>query len=112
MESQGTSGHHMSTVRGDEGLNEDEDDSDSSRSPPTLLNLTPVDYPGISELYTSIIEHQQPEAIESDILDQTEEDVAMEEENIYSLPKNVSQRISITDDLTSAPKKDNNEEER
>ena len=96
----------------DEGLNEDEDDSDSTRSPRTLLNLTPVDYPGISELYTSIIEHQQPEAIESDILDQTEEDVPMEEENIYSLPKNVSQRISITDDLTSAPKKDNNEEER
>ena len=95
----------------DEGLNEDEDDSDSSRSPKTILNLTPVD-PGISELYTSIIEHQQPEAIESDILDQTEEDVAMEEENIYSLPKSVSQRLSITDDLTSAQQKDNNEEER
>ena len=64
----------MSTERGDEGLNEDEDDSDSSRTPPTLLDLTPVD-PVISELYTSIIEHQQPEAIESDIPDQTEEDV-------------------------------------
>ena len=95
-----------------QGLNEDEDDSDSSRSPPTLLNLTPVDYPGISELYTSIIEHQQPEAIESDILDQTEEDVPIEEDNIFSLPKNVIQRISITDDLISAPKKDNNDEER
>ena len=41
-----------------------------------------------------------------------EEDVPIEEDNIYSLPKNVSQRMSITDDLTSAPKKDNNDEER
>ena len=90
----------------DEGLNEDEDDSDSSRSPKTILNLTPVD-PGISELYRSLVEHHQPEAIESDIQDQTQEDVEMEE-NIYSLPKSVSQRLSITDDLT----KDNNEEER
>ena len=90
----------------DEGLNEDEDDSDSSRSPKTILNLTPVD-PGISELFRSLVEHHQPEAIESDIQDQTEEDVAMEK-NIYSLPKSVSQRLSITDDLT----KDNNEEER
>ena len=94
----------------DEGLNEDEDDSDSSRSPKTILNLTPVD-PGISELFRSLVEHHQPEAIESDIQDQTEEDVAMEE-NIYSLPKSVSQRLSITDDLTSAQQKDNNEEER
>ena len=101
----------MSTERGDEGLNEDEDDSDSSRSPPTFLDLTPVD-PVISELYTNIIEHQQPEAIESDIPDQTEEDVAIEEDNIFSLPKDVIQRFSITDDLTSAPKKDNNDEER
>ena len=90
----------------DDGVNEDEDDSDSSRSSKTILNLTPVD-PGISELYRSLVEHHQPEAIESDIQDQTEEDVAMEE-NIYSLPKSVSQRLSITDDLT----KDNNEEER
>ena len=94
----------------DEGLNEDEDDSDSSRSPKTILNLTPVD-PGISELYRSLVEHHQPEAIESDIQDQTQEDVEMEE-NIYSLPKSVSQRLSITDDLTSAQQKDNNEEER
>ena len=94
----------------DDGVNEDEDDSDSSRSSKTILNLTPVD-PGISEVYRSIIEHHQPEAIESDIQDQTEEDVAMEE-NIYSLPKSVSQRLSITDDLTSAQQKDNNEEER
>ena len=94
----------------DEGLNEDEDDSDSSRSPKTILNLTPVD-PGISELFRSLVEHHQPEAIESDIQDQTQEDVEMEE-NIYSLPKSVSQRLSITDDLTSAQQKDNNEEER
>ena len=91
----------------DEGLNEDEDDSDSSRSPKTILNLTPVD-PGISELFRSLVEHHQPEAIESDIQDQTQEDVEMEENIIYSLPKSVSQRVSITDDLT----KDNNEEER
>ena len=91
----------------DEGLNEDEDDSDSSRSPKTILNLTPVD-PGISEVYRSFIEHHQPEAIESDIQDEMQEDVEMEENIIYSLPKSVSQRVSITDDLT----KDNNEEER
>ena len=94
----------------DDGVNEDEDDSDSSRSPKTILNLTPVD-PGISEVFRSFIEHHQPEAIESDIQDQKEEDVAMEE-NIYSLPKSASQRLSITDDLTSAQQKDNNEEER
>ena len=91
----------------DEGLNEDEDDSDSSRSPKTILNLTPVD-PGISELFRSLVEHHQPEAIESDIQDEMQEDVEMEENIIYSLPKSVSQRVSITDDLT----KDNNEEER
>ena len=91
----------------DDGVNEDEDDSDSSRSPKTILNLTPVD-PGISELFRSLVEHHQPEAIESDIQDQTQEDVEMEENIIYSLPKSVSQRVSITDDLT----KDNNEEER
>ena len=90
----------------DDGVNEDEDDSDSSRSSKTILNLTPVD-PGISEVFRSFIEQHQPEAIESDIQDQKEEDVAMED-NIYSLPKSVSQRVSITDDLT----KDNNEEER
>ena len=91
----------------DEGLNEDEDDSDSSRSPKTILNLTPVD-PGISELFRSLVEHHQPEAIESDIQDEMQEDVEMEENIIYSLPKSVSQRVSITDDLT----KDNNEQER
>ena len=91
----------------DEGLNEDEDDSDSSRSPKTILNLTPVD-PGISELFRSLVEHHQPEAIESDIQDETQEDVEIEENIMYSLPKSVSQRLSITEDLT----KDNNEEER
>ena len=91
----------------DDGVNEDEDDSDSSRSPKTILNLTPVD-PGISEVFRSFIEQHQPEAIESDIQDETQEDVEIEENIIYSLPKSVSQRVSITDDLT----KDNNEEER
>ena len=91
----------------DDGVNEDEDDSDSSRSSKTILNLTPVD-PGISEVYRSFIEPHQLEAIESDIQDETQEDVEIEENIMYSLPKSVSQRVSITDDLT----KDNNEEER
>ena len=91
----------------DDGVNEDEDDSDSSRSPKTILNLTPVD-PGISEVYRSFIEPHQLEAIESDIQDETQEDVEIEENIMYSLPKSVSQRVSITEDLT----KDNNEEVR
>ena len=91
----------------DEGLNEDEDDSDSSRSPKTILNLTPVD-PGISEVFRSFIEQHQLEAIESDIQDEMQEDVEIDENIMYSLPKSVSQRLSITEDLT----KDNNEEER
>ena len=91
----------------DEGLNEDEDDSDSSRSPKTILNLTPVD-PGISEVYRSFIEQHQLEAIESDIQDEMQEDVEIDENIMFNLPKSVSQRLSITEDLT----KDNNEEER
>ena len=91
----------------DDGVNEDEDDSDSSRSSKTILNLIPVD-PGISEVYRSFIEQHQLEAIESDIQDETQEDVEIDENIMYSLPKSVSQRLSITEDLT----KDNNEEER
>ena len=65
-----------------------------------------------SELFRSLVGHHQPEAIESDIQDETQEDVEIEENIIYSLPKSVSQRLSITDDLTSDQQKDNNEEER
>ena len=91
----------------DDGVNEDEDDSDSSRSPKTILNLTPVD-PGISEVFRSFIEQHQLEAIESDIQDEMQEDVEIDENIMFNLPKSVSQRLSITEDLT----KDNNEEVR
>ena len=91
----------------DDGVNEDQDDSDSSRSSKTILNLTPVD-PGISEVYRSFIEPHQLEAIESDIQDEMQEDVEIDENIMFNLPKSVSQRLSITEDLT----KDNNEEER
>ena len=113
----------LDPVRDDEGLNED--DSSGDRTPPILMDLTPID-PLVSSLYEQIqednneyedIEQQQPEeynqseAIESDILDQTEE-VPNEEDNIFRVPSDVGARISITDDLSSTPKKDNNDEER
>ena len=36
----------------------------------------------------------------------------IEEEDIYGLPQNVGQTMSITDDLTSAPKEARKDEER
>ena len=123
----------LDPVRDNEGLNEDGSDKNGSlgnesrgdRTPPIYMDLTPLD-PVYSSFYEQLqednneyedIEQQQPEeynqseAIESDILDQTEE-VPNEADNIFSIPSDVGARISITDDLTSTPKKDNNDEER
>ena len=123
----------MSTLTDEEGLNEDDSDQNGSHgnesrgdnSPKIFTDLTPLD-PTYSSLYEQVqeedneyedIEQPQPEqynqseAIEGNIQHLTEE-LSDEDENIFSVPSDVGARISITDDLTSTPKKDNNDEER
>ena len=123
----------MSRLTDDEGLNEDDSDQNGSNgnesrgdnSPKIFTDLTPLD-PTYSSLYEQVqeedneyedIEQPQPEqynqseTIEGNIQHLMEE-LSDEDENIFSVPSDVGARISITDDLSSTPKKDNNDEER